>query len=115
MRHALPPLLACAALALAGPAKAQPACLGPAKLAIQAAQTRPGSGGSWNYVVRIANASTQAIRFDLRFVLPNTQQNHELYAPQSINGRSVREIVLASGTAVLDSGRITENIRLTCR
>ncbi|WP_424814620.1 hypothetical protein [Roseococcus sp. YIM B11640] len=93
----------------------QAACIGPEKLAVQAAQTRPGSGGTWNYTARIANYSMQPIRFDLRFVMHNAQPNRDIFSTQSLGGRTYREYVLANGLSVSDATRIIEGIRLTCR
>lgn len=106
-----------AAMLMVGPtvAQAQQSCLGADRLAIQYAQTRPGSGGTWNYVARIANSSTQTIRFDVRFVMVNSQPNRDIYSTQSLNSRTFREYVLANGTSIVDGTRITENTRLTCR
>lgn len=101
----------------AQPAAAQQqSCLGADKLSIQAAQTRSGPGGNYNYVARIANASTQTIRFDVRFVMANAQPNRDIIPfTQSLNGRTFREVVLASGPAVVEGARIIENVRLMCR
>jgi hypothetical protein len=96
-------------------APAQQTCLGPDRLAVQYAQTRPGSGGTWNYVARIANSSMQPIRFDVRFQMVNAQPNRDIYSTQTLNSRTFREYVLANGTAMVDGTRITENTRLICR
>lgn len=96
-------------------AQAQQTCLGPDRLAVQYAQTRPGSGGTWNYVARIANSSMQPIRFDVRFQMVNAQPNRDIYPTQTLNSRTFREYVLANGTAMVDGTRITENTRLICR
>lgn len=103
------------ALGTASVAQAQHSCLGADRLAIQYAQTRPGSGGTWNYVARIANSSQQTIRFDVRFVMANAQFNRDIFATQSLNSRTFREYVLANGPSIVDGTRITENTRLTCR
>lgn len=108
-------LVAMMALGLVSTAQAQQSCLGPDRLAVQFAQTRPGSGGTWNYVARIANSSTQPIRFDVRFQMVNAQPNREIYATQTLNSRTFREYVLANGPSVVDGTRITENTRLICR
>jgi hypothetical protein len=96
-------------------ALAQQSCLGPDKLSIQYAQTRPGPGGTWNYIARIANSSMQSIRFDIRFTMANAQPNSDIYSTQTLNSRTFREYVLANGTSIVDGTRITENTRLTCR
>jgi hypothetical protein len=102
-------------LGTASVAQAQQSCLGADRLAVQYAQTRPGSGGTWNYVARIANSSAQTIRFDVRFVMVNAQPNRDIYTTQSLNSRTFREYVLANGPSIVDGTRITENTRLTCR
>ncbi|MDB5377480.1 MAG: hypothetical protein JWR00_1926 [Rubritepida sp.] len=104
-----------AALVPSMDAQAQQTCLGPDRLAVQYAQTRPGSGGTWNYVARIANSSMQPIRFDVRFQMVNAQPNRDIYSTQTLNSRTFREYVLANGTAMVDGARITENTRLICR
>ena len=96
-------------------ARAQQSCLGPDRLAIQFAQTRPGSGGTWNYVARIANSSMQPIRFDVRFQMLNAQPNRDIQATQTLSSRTFRDYVLANGPSVVDGTRITENTRLICR
>lgn len=96
-------------------AQAQQSCLGPDRLAVQHAQTRPGSNGTWNYVARIANSSARAIRFDVRFIMANAQPNRDIYPTQTLNSRTFREYILATGTAVVDATRIIGNTRLTCR
>ncbi len=96
-------------------AQAQRACLGADRLAVQYAQTRPGSGGTWNYVARIANSSLQPIRFEVRFQMVNAQPNRDIHPTQTLPGRTFREYVLANGTSILDGHRITESTRLICR
>lgn len=108
-------LAAMLTLGLASAAQAQTACLGADRLAIQFAQTRPGSGGTWNYVARIANSSMQPIRFDVRFQMLNAQPNRDIYGTQTLNGRTFRDYVLANGPSVVDGTRITEATRLVCR
>ncbi len=112
LKHALTMMMA---LGFVSAAQAQSSCIGPDRLSIQYAQTRPGSGGTWNYVARIANASMQTIRFDVRFVMVNAQPNRDIYSTQTLNGRTFREYVLANGTSIADGTRITENTRLICR
>lgn len=112
LKHAL---AAVTALGLASVAQAQTSCLGTDKLAIQYAQTRPGSGGTWNYVARIANSSQQPIRFDVRFSMLNAQPNRDIYGTQTLSSRTFRDYVLANGPSVVDGTRITESTRLICR
>lgn len=112
LKHALVLMVA---LGCASAAQAQQSCLGPDRLAIQFAQTRPGSGGTWNYVARVANSSMQPIRFDLRFQMINAQPNRDILTTQTLSSRSYRDYVLANGTSVVDGTRITESTRLICR
>lgn len=107
--------IAATAAAAARPAQAQQGCLGPDRLSIQFAQTRPGSGGTWNYVARVANSSMQAIRFDLRFQMVNVQPNREIAGTQTLNSRTFRDFVLGNGPSVIDGSRIADGTRLICR
>jgi len=113
LKHVLVVMMA---LGFLSAAQAQQSCLGSDKLSIQSAQTRPGSGGTWNYVARIANASAQTIRFDVRFLMANAQPNRDIIPfTQSLNSRTFREYILANGPSIVDATRITENTRLLCR
>jgi hypothetical protein len=110
-------LVACAFVRATGPASAQTqgSCVTANLLRVDAAFSRPGSGGTFDYSVQITNLTARPVTFRLAFRMTNAQMNPAIIArPQTLPRQASQIFVLGSGLALSTPIRITGGVLLTC-
>jgi len=106
----------CLLALLSGKAPAQTGnCIAGGSLRIDAAFSRHGAGGTFDYSVQVSNVSNRPISFRITFRMSNAQVNPQLLRRSftlPVNGNAI--YILGNGTAISNSARIGGGVLLSC-
>ncbi|MEI6162499.1 MAG: hypothetical protein WCP77_21935 [Roseococcus sp.] len=112
----LPWLAAAGILVLAGPAMAQSgSCITGGLLRVDAAFSRHGAGGTFDYSVQVSNVANRPVTFRVGFRMTNAQVNPMILSQSfnlPLNGNRI--IILGNGTELSTAGRIGGGVQLNC-
>ena len=90
-------------------------CVTGGLLRVDAAFSRPGAGGTFNYSVQVSNLSNRPITFRATFRMTNAQVNPELLRRNftlPVHGSGI--LVLGNGTEISTLSRIGGGVSLNC-
>jgi len=90
-------------------------CVTGGLLRVDAAFSRPGAGGTFNYSVQVSNLSNRPIIFRITFRMTNAQVNPELLRRNftlPVHGSGI--LVLGNGTEVSTLSRVGGGVSLNC-
>ncbi|UPY36444.1 hypothetical protein [Sediminicoccus sp. KRV36] len=102
-------------LALPGQAQAQANCIAQNLMRLLEGRSMPGSGGTFNYAVRVVNAVNRPLRFEVTVRLPAVQPNRSLLGRRfTLQPGQEQVIVYGNGLELSNPSRIISGIQLTC-
>lgn len=90
-------------------------CISAGMLRVDAAFSRPGSGGTFNYSAQIVNAANRPVRFKITFRMSNAQPNPQnLSMVYTLPPHANQIFMLGSGLDLSTSSRIGGGVLLNC-
>lgn len=101
---------------LSGPALAQGQnCVSTGLLRVDAAFSRQGSGGTFNYSVQLSNAANRPVRFRITFRLPTAQPNPaNLSTVYTLPPHANQIYLVGNGLELSTASRIGGSVLLNC-